>query len=145
MEAMTVENQDRMTLRDLYARFEDAINLAASTEKAWARRARPASKKCIEVLFQFLDGEVTTDEVKAQFRIMTKLGDEVELNDAATYAILCLAETAHAAAHLGHLATSIGKRGDANREYDSLQKGYVMLGLAGVRRFADKAMRSHKC
>jgi len=141
MESMTVRNCDELTLDDLYKHFGATIVKAESLEWAWPKRGRPACAKCIEVLRQFAQGAATTDDVKLQFKTMTKLSDEVLLNDMETNAVFCLAETAHAAAHLGHLVVSMSKAGKANREYDSLQKAYVMFGLEGVERFADNVHR----
>jgi hypothetical protein len=136
MKNMTVRNADEFTLQDLYSLFNEAIDVAASMKNLWATRARAACANCVNVLRQFARGEVTTDDVKVQFKTMTTLFHEVVMSDAEAKAVLCLAEVAHAAAHLGHLATSMSHGGKTHREYDSLQKAYVVFGLEGSKRYA---------
>lgn len=131
-----LESPDKETLDSLYVLFEQAIEIASTTSWAWAERARPALNKCLSVLRAFLKGEAVTDDVKAQFKTLSKLGEEVLMNDTQTRAVLCVTEAAHAAAHLGHLVTAGCKMGDANQDYATLQKAYVMFGIMGVKRFA---------
>ena len=154
MKDMTVRNADRYRLDDLYALFGDAINAAEPLVKMLPKRARPYGVKCIAVMRQFVTGDVATDDVKAQFKAMTTtVIHEVPMNDLETKVALCLAEVAHAAAHLGHLATSMSHVGGTNREYDSLQTAYVVFGLEGSKRYAAEitatmnppAKRTHGC
>lgn len=135
---LAIRNHDTVNLDALYGMFERTIQIAEGIQWAWAERAKPACLKCIKVMRQFAKGEVTTDDVKFEFKTLTKLADEVAMDDRQTFAIYCLAEVAHAAAHLGHLTTAMARQGKANRIYESLQRGYVVFGLEGVHRLAAK-------
>jgi len=139
MGTMTVKDYDRLSLDDLYDLYRNAIGLARSTNWAWSVRAANRMFECIDAFEKFLDGEVNTDFVKSKFKLLTvEMGNEVVMTDAETYAVYCLAGVAHAAAHLGHLAVALSRSGEANQEYASVQKGYVMLGLEEAKEFARK-------
>lgn len=140
---MTIEDKG-WSLEELYELFKEAIEAAERLRALWAERAAPACENAINVLRDFAEGQATTDEVKAQFKAMTTLCHEVVMDDTETKAVLCLAEVAHAAAHLGHLATSMSHVGEANREYDSLQRAYVLFGLEGAKRYATDLLSAAK-
>lgn len=134
--------RDNSELSELYRQFSEVVEMAASMERTWAGRAKPYCVKAIEVFRLFAAGKANTSDVKAQFALLTTLGgSEVMMNDRETNSVYCLAEIAHAAAHLGHLVVAMSRNGKANRHYEALQRSYVMFGLTGAEKYAQKAER----
>ena len=135
---MTLEHFE-MGLENLYAMFDAGIEVAAATEWAWAERAKPYCQKALEVFRRFRKGQADTGDVKEQFKLLTLLGGgEVLMNERETQAVYCLAEIAHAAAHLGHLVVARSRRGWVDQEYADLQVAYVQFGLERSRKYAEK-------
>lgn len=133
----------KTTLDELYRKFDEVIEIASKTSVNWPERAKASCRECINAFQQFRRGEINTDDVKARFKLLTvTVGNEVVCTDAETFAIYCLAGVAHAAAHLGHLATAMSRKGKANRQYVMVQKNYVMLGIYEAKMFAQKARRA---
>lgn len=129
------------SLDDLWALFEEAIELVGTTRWAWHRRAKPSLENAIADFRKFREGALDTDlGSKRHFKNLTKLAEEVgDMNDPQSAAVLAVAEIAHAAAHLGHLNTALsrGQRTAADRKYVDLQRAYVNFGLRGVRLYVE--------
>lgn len=127
-----------ISLSELYDRFEQAIALAGTTKHVWGERSSPYLYKALETLWKFAKGEATTPDVKYHFATLSTLGLEVVMTEKEEWAVLCVTEVCHAAAHLGHLAVAMNRKGKPQDEYASLQRAYVMFGLNGARRYFDK-------
>lgn len=148
-QAMTVRDEG-LSLAELYGLYNETIGIVEETKWVLQGDVRDACDKCLEVLRDFgreipdLDSpdflariEALTGSVKREFKAMTELVGVVDLDDEIN-AIFSMAETAHAAAHMGHLLLSMDHGAEGNRIYDSLQRGYIAFGLMGAQRFASE-------
>ena len=138
--ALTVRPfRDEATIPDLYQRFSECIDLAASLSWAWPQRGYAACEKAIQTLRAFLQGKAGTPDVKAHFANLSLLGGtEVLMTEQESYAVYCLVEVCHAAAHLGHLVVADSRKGESNGVFAAYQKAYVVYGMDTAQRFHDQ-------
>lgn len=134
-----IQDDGRTSVQKLFAHFREMIEMANETRNHWNPRAVATLDKAITVLRQYADGVAGTPDVKAQFAALGMLGGtECLMTDVETYAVYCVTEVAHAAAHLGHYVMAHSRKGRANEEYAIVHKSYVKMGLQLAMRYYRK-------
>lgn len=127
-----------LTIDDLYIEFGKAIDLAEATKEAWHPRSVKRLEAAINDLRVFVAGSKTTPDVKGWFYATSvDMGLEIVTDELQQAAIYTVTEAAHAAAHLGHLATAMNRAGKVNSHFARLQVAYVLFGIKGVQRYAE--------
>lgn len=131
-----LQDDGRTSATKLFANFREMIAKAEETRSHWNPRAVATLDKAITVLRQYADGVAGTPDVKAQFAALGMLGGtECLMTDVETYAVYCVTEVCHAAAHMGHYVMAHSRKGLANQEYARVHKSYVKMGLQLAMRY----------
>lgn len=134
-----IQDDGRTSVEKLFANFREMIAKAEETREHWNPRAVATLEKAIAVLKQYASGQAGTPDVKAQFAALGMLGGtECLMTDVETYAVYCVTEVCHAAAHMGHYVMAHSRKGRANQEYALIHKSYVKMGLQLAMRYYRK-------
>lgn len=152
MAQWTLDAPEIKTVEELYAQIdalypevEKAISVVEATKTAWHPRSVKRMEAFIQAIRDFVEGTKVTEDVKGIFyQTSVNFGLEITVrNGFEQAAIYCLTETAHAAAHMGHLNTAANRAntqteaGIVNFHFAKLQVAYVMFGVRGVQRYAE--------